>query len=54
MKTTRLNSLDATFLNIDKRPDTWSVHLEIQVEKSLDRSRLETAFTALYKSVLLT
>lgn len=43
MKTTRLNSLDGTFLNLDKRPDTWSVHLEIQVEKTLDRHRLEDA-----------
>lgn len=43
MQTTRLNLLDATFLNIDRRPDTWSIHLEIQVSGQIDRSKLEQA-----------
>ncbi|PTQ89391.1 condensation domain-containing protein [Agitococcus lubricus] len=43
MQTTEFNSLDATFFNIERRPDTWSIHLEIQVTGRIVRERLELA-----------
>ncbi len=46
MLSTRLNHLDATFLNIDRRPETWSVHIEIRVSKRISARRLTYALRA--------
>ncbi len=46
MLTTRFNHLDATFLNIDRRPETWSIHLEIRVSGHISTRRLSYALRA--------
>lgn len=46
MQTTELNLLDSTFLNIDRRPDTWSVHVELRVAGRIDAGRLAAAVRA--------
>ena len=43
MQTTRLNHLDATFLNIERPQDPWSIHLELRLEGRIDENRLEAA-----------
>lgn len=46
MQTVRINHLDGMFLNIDRRPDTWSVHVEVRVEGRIDARRLAEAIRA--------
>jgi hypothetical protein len=42
-QTTRLNVLDELYLHLDREEEPWSVHLEIRVEGTVDRGRLESA-----------
>jgi NRPS condensation-like uncharacterized protein len=46
MLTTQFNHLDATFLNIDRRPETWSVHVEVRVSGHISSRRLSYALRA--------
>ena len=46
MLTTRFNHLDATFLNIDRRPETWSIHIEFRVSGHISTRRLSYALRA--------
>ncbi len=43
MITTALNHLDATFLNIERPQDPWSIHLELHLQKRIDEERLRAA-----------
>jgi NRPS condensation-like uncharacterized protein len=45
-QTTRLNVLDELYLHLDREEEPWSVHLEIRVEGTVDRGRLESAVRA--------
>lgn len=43
MRVSEFNHLDGTFLNLDRRPDTWSVHLEVRVTGRISGRRLNQA-----------
>ncbi len=43
MMLTPLNHLDAAFLNIERPQDPWSIHVELQLEGSVEVSRLQDA-----------
>jgi NRPS condensation-like uncharacterized protein len=43
ISTTPLNLLDELFLNLDRRPEPWVVHLEARVTGRLDSDRLASA-----------
>lgn len=40
MQTAEFNHLESTFLNMDRRADTWSVQVEIRVAGRIDEARL--------------
>ncbi len=46
IQTTRLNVLDELYLHLNRADEPWSVHLEIRVEGTIDRDRLEQAVRA--------
>src|SRR3954452_23217516 len=41
--TARLNLLDELYLHLDRDDEPWSVHLEIEVEGTIDEDRLSDA-----------
>ncbi|MEJ2604346.1 MAG: condensation domain-containing protein [Gammaproteobacteria bacterium] len=43
MHTTRLNHLDAAFLNIERPQDPWSIHVELELEGRVDEECLRAA-----------
>lgn len=43
MQTAELNHLDSTFMNMDRRPDTWSVQVEVRVTGRIEEDRLRAA-----------
>lgn len=46
MQTTEFNLLDATFLNLDRQDEPWSVHLELRVAGRINQKKLEQALAA--------
>lgn len=40
MQTAEFNHLESTFLNMDRRPDTWSVQVEVRVSGRIEEDRL--------------
>ncbi len=46
MQTTEFNHLESAFLNLERRPDTLSVHVEVRVTGRMDAARLTTAIRA--------
>lgn len=43
MQTAEFNHLESTFMNMDRRPDTWSVQVEVRVSGRIDDDRLRAA-----------
>lgn len=43
MRTAEFNHLESTFLNLDRRPDTWSVQVEVRVSGRIDAEKLRAA-----------
>jgi NRPS condensation-like uncharacterized protein len=46
LQTAKLNILDELYLHLDRDDEPWSVHLEVQVEGSVDADRLRDAIRA--------
>lgn len=46
MQTTELNHLEGAFFHMDRRPDTWSVQVEVRVSGRFDEKRLARAIRA--------
>lgn len=43
MQTAEFNHLESTFLNMDRRPDTWSVQVEVRVTGRIEETKLRDA-----------
>ena len=43
MQTAEFNHLESTFMNMDRRPDTWSVQVEVRVSGRIEEDRLRAA-----------
>ena len=44
--TAQLNILDELYMHLDREDEPWSVHIEAEVEESLDPERLTEAVRA--------
>lgn len=43
MQTAEFNHLESTFMNMDRRPDTWSVQVEVRVSGRIDEEKLRAS-----------
>ena len=43
MQTAEFNHLESTFMNMDRRPDTWSVQVEVRVSGRIDEDQLRAS-----------
>lgn len=43
MQTAEFNHLESTFMNMDRRPDTWSVQVEVRVTGRIEEEKLRAA-----------